>query len=102
MKMYVISDNSDTCIGLRMAGADGTVVHTEDEVLKELDRVLSRDDIGILLINGSLAELCRDRINDIKTNRTRPLLVEIPDRHGKGRDENAIAEYIKAAVGIKI
>lgn len=102
MKMYVISDNSDTLIGLRMAGADGIVVHTEKEVRSALDRVLERDDIGILLINGALSAMCRDRIDDIKTNRTRPLLVEIPDRHGKGRDENAIAEYIRTAVGIKI
>ena len=102
MKMFVISDNSDTCVGLRMAGVDGVVVHTEAEVRAALDRVLQQDDIGILLINGALTQLCKDKIDDIKTNRTRPLLVEIPDRHGHGRDENAIAEYIRTAVGIKI
>jgi V/A-type H+-transporting ATPase subunit F len=102
MKMYVISDNIDTLIGLRMTGADGIVVHSEEEVKKALDRVLDRKDIGILLINGALASLCRERIDDIKTNKSQPLLVEIPDRHGNGRDENAIAEYIRTAVGIKI
>ena len=45
MKMYVISDNIDTLIGLRMTGADGIVVHSEEEVKKALDRVLDRNDI---------------------------------------------------------
>ena len=78
------------------------VTCSEEEVKKALDRVLDRKDIGILLINGALASLCRERIDDIKTNKSQPLLVEIPDRHGNGRDENAIAEYIRTAVGIKI
>lgn len=102
MKMYVISDNTDTCVGMRMAGVDGVVVHTESEVKAALERVLSDPDIGILLINGALAKLATDSVNEIRTNRTRPLLVEIPDRHGNGRDENAISEYIRSAVGIKI
>ncbi len=102
MKMYVISDNIDTLIGLRMTGADGIVVHGEEELKKALYSFLDRHDIGKLLINGALTSLCREQIDNIKTNRSRPLLVEIPDRHGNGRDENAIAEYIRTAVGIKI
>lgn len=34
MKMYLISDNVDTATGLRLAGIDGVVAHTEDEVKK--------------------------------------------------------------------
>ena len=102
MKMFVISDNSDTLVGLRMAGVDGVIAHTEEEARQAIDSALTHDDIGILLINGALAKLCREQIDNIKTSRTCPLLVEIPDRFGNGRDENAIAEYIRTAVGIKI
>lgn len=102
MKMFVISDNNDTFTGLRMAGVDGVVVHTREKVLEAIEQVTADEDIGILLINGALCALCNDKIDDIKQNSSRPLIVEIPDRHGKGRDENAIAEYIRSAVGIKI
>ena len=102
MKMFVISDNNDTLTGLRMTGVDGVVAHTKEKVEAALDRCINDADIGIVLINGALCKLCPELTDDIKTNRTRPLLLEIPDRHGNGRDENAIAEYIRSAVGIKI
>ena len=41
-------------------------------------------------------------IDDIKLNRKRPLLVEIPDRHGSGRQPNFITNYINEAIGIKL
>ncbi len=102
MKMFVISDNSDTYTGLRLTGIDGVVVHTKKEVQSAIQFILEDKEIGILLINGALAKLCPDEIGRIKKSLSRPLLVEIPDRHGKGRDENAIAEYIRSAVGINI
>ena len=41
-------------------------------------------------------------IDDIKLNRTFPLLLEIPDRHGSGRRPDFITAYINEAIGIKI
>ena len=38
MKFYLISDNIDTQIGMRLAGVEGVVVHTSDEVGSALDR----------------------------------------------------------------
>lgn len=102
MKMFVISDNNDTLTGLRMAGVDGVVAHTAEQVEAALDRCINDADTGIVLINGALCKFCPEKTNDIKKNMTRTLLLEIPDRHGNGRDENAIAEYIRSAVGIKI
>lgn len=102
MKMFVISDNTDTLTGLRMAGVEGVTAQTEDEVRRRLDEVLARDDIGILLINGTLAKLAGPAVDRVRESRSMPLLVEIPDRQGNGRDENAIAEYIRSAVGINI
>ena len=102
MTMYVISDNSDTYMGLRLSGVDGEVVHTENELKKAVEKALSDNGIGILLINGSLASLCPELINEIKMKRSTPLVVEIPDRHGSGRSEDAISEYIRSAIGIKI
>ena len=35
MKFYLISDNIDTQMGMRLAGIDGVVVHEPDEVKRE-------------------------------------------------------------------
>ena len=40
MKFYLISDNIDTQMGMRLAGIDGVVVHEPDEVKRELEKAL--------------------------------------------------------------
>ena len=103
MRFYLISDNIDTQIGMRLAGIEGVVVHQPEEVISELNRVFTGDsDIGIVLITEQLVTLCPELIYDYKLNRKRPLIVEIPDRHGSSEVSEAIARYVKEAVGITI
>lgn len=102
MKFRLISDNHDTAMGMRLAGIDGVVVHTAEEVGRELRAAMEREDIGIVLMTEGLVSLCPELIYDIKMNVTRPLIVEIPDRHADGRSENSIARYVREAIGVKI
>lgn len=102
MQMYVISDNNDTYMGFRLVGVGGCVVHTEKEFFDALERVLANEKIGILLLTEKLVSLAPEKVSKLKQTLTTPLLVEIPDRHGFGRNENSIAEYISLAIGIKI
>lgn len=102
MTFFLISDNIDTYTGLRFAGVDGVVVHEKNEVAAELEKVLSDNNIGIVLITEKLIRLCPELIYDIKLKRSKPLIVEIPDRHGNGRAKDAISSYIRDAIGIKI
>ena len=41
MKFFLISDNIDTQMGMRLAGIEGVVVHERQEVLEVLEKVLS-------------------------------------------------------------
>lgn len=102
MKFRLISDNHDTAMGMRLAGIDGVVVHTAEEVKRELHAATQSEDIGIVLMTEGLVKLCPDLIYDIKMNVSRPLIVEIPDRHADGRSENSIARYVREAIGVKI
>lgn len=102
MKIFCISDNVDTQIGLRLAGIDGVVVHKADEVLKELDKAINSKDIAIVLMTTKIVNLCAEVISDYKLNLSKPLLVEIPDRHGSAKIGEKIDKYISEAIGIKI
>ena len=102
MKMYLISDNIDTFTGMRLAGIEGSVVHNRNELKHELDRVLSNKEIGILLLTEKFSKEFPDIINDVKLNRSLPLIVEIPDRHGTGRKQNFITDYVSEAIGLKL
>ena len=48
MKMFLISDNIDTCTGMRLAGVEGVVVHERDELKDALEKAIANKEIGIL------------------------------------------------------
>ena len=102
MKFYLISDNVDTKMGMRFAGIPGVVVHEEDEVRRELTEAMEREDIAVILMTEKLVRLCPDLIYDLKLNRKKPLIVEIPDRHGNGRTKDSITKYVQDAIGVKL
>ena len=81
MKMYLISDNVDTLTGMRLAGVEGVVVHEKNE-----------------LTDKDYPEL----VNKYKMESHIPLFIDIPDRHGTGRSENFITDYVNEAIGLKL
>lgn len=100
--MFLISDNRDTYTGMRLAGVEGVVVHERQEVEEAARRALLDNEVGIILVTEILGEQFPDIWNEIKQNRRLPLLVEIPDRHGTGRKENFITDYVNEAIGLKL
>lgn len=102
MKMFLISDNKDTYTGMRLAGVEGVVVHERAEVEHAVSQVLADPKIGIVLVTEMLGQKFPEIFGDIKLNRRVPLLVEIPDRHGTGRKENFITDYVSEAIGLKL
>ena len=102
MRFYLISDNVDTQLGMRLAGIEGVVVHEEPEVRKALKQAMDTEDIAVVLMTERLVSLCPELIYDLKLNRSHPFIVEIPDRHGNGRTKDSITKYVQDAIGIKL
>ena len=50
----------------------------------------------------TLISLCPDMVYDLKLNQKRPLILEIPDRHGNGRTKDSITRYVREAIGLNI
>ena len=98
MKLFVISDNTDTKMGLRLCGIEGVVVDSEDQLRTEVEKCLADPEIGVLLITEKLVKLAPSYINGPSL----PLIAEIPDRHGAGRTKEAISAYISEAIGVKL
>ena len=102
MKFALISDNLDTLVGMRLVGIEGVVVHTREEVLNELEKAIQNEDICIVLITTKLIEVCPKVISELKLKQPRPLIVEIPDRHGSADIGKAIDRYVSEAIGVKL
>lgn len=101
MRYFVIADNTDTRVGLRLAGIEGVVARTKEDALAAVDAALGDPTIGILLITESLAEQCAEKLAPVKLDGHTPLVVEIPNRDG-ARRKDAITRYIREAIGVKL
>lgn len=102
MKFFVISDNVDTSLGMRLAGIEGVVVHEAAEVENELEKAFKDPEIGVVLMTQKLIALCSEVVFSYKLTQKRPLIVEIPDRHATSKVSDSISRYIREAIGIKI
>ena len=102
MKVFLISDNTHTLTGMRLSGVEGVVVHEREEILKELEKVKTDQEIGILLITELLVKRVQGEINEMKLSSKLPIIVEIPDRHGTSRPSDFLTRYIRESIGIKI
>lgn len=102
MKIFLLSDNRDTLVGMRIAGINGVVTNDPKEAEKLLDELVKDKETGIILITEKLAMLVGGKVNMIKQKMVCPLIVEIPDRHGSRRQADYITGYVRESIGIKI
>ena len=102
MKMFLLSDNTDTWEGMRLAGVNGVILHEPYEVEAKIKELMKSEEIGIILVTEKIRLMCADYINHMMITHKRPLFLEIPDRHGFGRSKTSITDYIKQSIGLKL
>ncbi len=66
MRFYLISDNVDTAMGMRLAGIEGVVVHEDSEVRDALTKAMDYDDVAVILMTERLVSLCPDLVYNLK------------------------------------
>lgn len=100
MKFFLISDDEDTLVGMRLAGIEGKYAEKKEELISLIEESAENADIGVILVNSSLASKAEKELIDIK-KRSGTLIVEIPDKNSRGQSD-AITGYIRDAIGLKI
>lgn len=102
MKFFLLSDNIDTLMGMRLVGIEGVVIHEREEVIKELNQAVNNKDYAILLITTKLVDLCPEVISELKLKLISPIILEIPDRHGGKKVGESIDDYVSEAIGVRL
>ncbi len=102
MRCYVLSDNTDTLMGMRLAGIEGELVHEREELLNALRNAMHRENVAVIMLTEKLAGLCEAELTALKERAVHPLLVVIPDRHGSAGMTASISRYLAETVGIHI
>ncbi len=101
MKSYLISDNKDTIIGLRLAGIQGVLAKNPEEMKEHFSKAAEDMNIGIIIITESIFETIKEEVLNLKRSGSSKLIVTIPDRTGL-RDKDFIMRYIKESIGVKV
>ena len=101
MKFHCIADE-DTVRGFRLAGVEGEAVSTAAETEQAVRRVAENPDIGILILTDLVAAEIRPLVDDIRVNRSRPLITEIPGPDGPMPGRKTLRQLVQEAVGIRI
>lgn len=102
MRFFLISDNTDTQTGMRLAGIEGVVAHTAAEVAEALNTALEQPETGMILVTEKIADDFTEIINEAKKDQEGPLILAIPDRHGSALGRDRITRYVREAIGVKI
>lgn len=100
MKFFLLTDDADSLIGMRLAGIEGKYVTSREEALAQIESS-ANNGVGILLMTPGVSALCRDMLIELK-KRNRPLIVEIPDSDPGHNSADSVTDYIRDAIGVKI
>mgnify|MGYP003220131443 CR=1 FL=1 len=85
MKAYLVSDNHDSLVGMRLAGIEGTLVHTPEETHDAIREALKIRDLAILAITEKAAEMAEDAVRQLRE-----------------RGPDFLTKYVQEAIGVKM
>jgi V/A-type H+-transporting ATPase subunit F len=101
MKLHCIADE-DTVRGFRLAGVSGVAVASAPAAAAAVEAAAMRADCGIIILTGEIAETIRPLVEQIRFERERPLIVEIPGPEGALPGRKSLRQLVQEAVGILI
>jgi V/A-type H+-transporting ATPase subunit F len=102
MRFYLLSDNVDTLVGLRLVGIEGEVIHEKTHLVERLKTITQDESIAIVLLTTKVVLLAPELISELKLRNQNPLFIEIPDRHGQSNMGESIDDYVSKAIGVKL
>jgi len=100
MKSYLLTDNSDALVGMRLAGIRGEIITTKESLVKKIKEKMDDDVTGILIITTPVVNLAREEVMMAKLKSNETLIIEIPTAN-QSFDNDYITRYIRESIGVK-
>jgi vacuolar-type H+-ATPase subunit F/Vma7 len=97
---FAIGD-SELITGFRLVGVEGVETLTQNDAKQALEKALSRTDLALIIISEEFSAKMREEIDNFRSIRISPLIVEIPSRLGP-KGEAKISGLVSKTMGIKI
>jgi V/A-type H+-transporting ATPase subunit F len=100
MRSYLLTENKDILVGMRLAGIRGQLVHTPEDLLSCIKEKMLDRDTGILMISSGVVDLAREEVMEAKLRSKETLIIEIPSKADE-LDDDYITRYIRESIGVK-
>ncbi len=100
MKSYLLTENSDALVGMRLAGIRGELINSKETLLKKIKEKMDDVEIGILIISTPVVDLAREDVMMAKLKSNETLIIEIPSAN-QSFDNDYITRYIRESIGVK-
>ncbi len=101
MKSFLICNDQETLVGMRLAGVQGIILTDRTEVLSMIERKIKDDETGIIILTKAIMQMAEKEIMAIKLKSKFKLIVEIPGA-GLSYEDDYITRHIRESIGIKI
>ncbi|MFO7984165.1 MAG: V-type ATP synthase subunit F [Desulfuromonadales bacterium] len=85
-----------------MGGMSGRTVSDRRSARDALNLDFSADKIRMLVIEEQVAEMARERVEELKLDPEAPLIVEVPGVTGPLEERRTPLEMVRRALGIKL
>lgn len=100
MRSFIIAENRDSYLGLKLAGIDGVYAKDEEGIAQAFKDATRDKDVGIIYMTEKAYQMIEESVMAFKHKNLFPLITVIPDRHGYQRQQGVITQYIKESVGL--
>lgn len=101
MESYLISDNEETLLGMKMAGVSGELLTENLEILDRIDELILDPKIGIIILTHKTKEKIEEEVMKRKLQSKETLIVEIPGPRESIKSD-FITKYIRESIGLKL
>ncbi|MCK8059887.1 MULTISPECIES: V-type ATP synthase subunit F [unclassified Fusibacter] len=99
MKTLLITNASDTRVGMRLAGIEAVMVTSGEETLVRLKEAIENPQVGLVLLTDGIVDSCYEEVMALKLVEKDTMILTIPDPGQPFKDH--IAQYVRESIGIK-
>ncbi|MFN3622344.1 MAG: V-type ATP synthase subunit F [Nitrososphaerales archaeon] len=85
--------------GLRLAGIEGLKVDSSAEALETLNKLLKDKEVGLILLSDDLSKSIRNKLNEIRSKQSTPLIYEVP-APGSKKEKFEYRDMLKQILGV--
>ena len=86
--------------GYRISGIEAVAINSPDELLKSLESLNHRNDVGIVLLDHDYSSQVQEKVDVIKLKKEIPVLLEVPGRRSSA--EVDLKATISRIMGVKV